>query len=112
MAKLLDLPGAKELIARKAKLLCVADTWVGPGTKKLLAEWPTGIVAVPKEVGDALPFPASAMEKELAWAPAHPIVDAWRAAGGKDRSVGSNGGGALFGAAGGPFQAIRAWYAP
>ena len=24
------------------------------------------------------------MEKELAWAPAHPIVDAWRAAGGLD----------------------------
>jgi hypothetical protein len=89
LAKLLDLPGAKELIARKAKLLCVADAWVGPGTKKLLAEWPTEIVAVPKEVGEALPFPASAIEKELAWAPAHPIVDAWRASGGKDTPSGA-----------------------
>jgi hypothetical protein len=89
LARLLDLPGSKDLIARKAKLLCVADAWVGPGTKKLLAEWPTGIVAVPKEVGEALPFPASAMEKELAWAPAHPIVDAWKAAGGKDAPSGA-----------------------
>ncbi len=84
LSRLLDLPGAKELIARKAKMLCMAGPWVGPGAKKLLAEWPTPIVAVPKEVGLALPFPASAMDKELAWAPAHPIVDAWKAAGGKD----------------------------
>jgi len=89
IAKSLDLPGAKELIARKAKLLCVADAWVGPGTKKLLADWPTSIVAVPKEVGEALPFPASAIEKELAWAPAHPIVDAWKAAGGTDAPSGA-----------------------
>src|SRR3954466_11404293 len=89
LLRLLDLPGSKELIARKAKLLCVCDAWVGPGTKKLLAEWPTAIVAVPKEVGEALPLPASAIEKELAWAPAHPIVDAWKAAGGKDAPSGA-----------------------
>ena len=89
LVRLLDLPGAKELIARKAKLLCVADAWVGPGTKKLLSEWPTPIVAAPKEVGEALLFPASAIEKELAWAPAHPIVDAWKAAGGKDAPSGA-----------------------
>ena len=46
LARLLDLPGAKELIARKAKLLCVAGAWVGPGTKKLLAEWPTAMYRV------------------------------------------------------------------
>jgi hypothetical protein len=89
LVRLLDLPGAKELIARKARLLCVADAWVGPGTKKLLAEWPTGIVAVPKEVGEALLMPASAIEKELAWAPAHPIVDAWKAVGAKDAPSGA-----------------------
>jgi len=90
LAGLLDLPGAKDLIARKAKVLCVAGwrggagAWDAPSAKKLFAEWPTPIVAVPKEVGDALPFPASAMEKEMAWSPTHPIVDAWKAAGGKD----------------------------
>jgi hypothetical protein len=32
-----------------------------------------------REVGEALPFPASSIEKEFAWSPAHPIVDAYRA---------------------------------
>jgi hypothetical protein len=84
LARLLDLPGGKDLIARKAKLLCVTGAWAGPAAKKLFAEWPTPIVAAPKEVGDALLFPAASMEKEFAWAPAHPIVDAWKAAGGQD----------------------------
>jgi hypothetical protein len=79
---LLDLPGAKDLIARKVKLLAVAS--FDASAKRLFAEWPTPIAVVPRETGLALPFPAAAMDKELAWAPAHPIVDAWRAAGGKD----------------------------
>jgi hypothetical protein len=90
LAGLLALPGSKDLIARKVKLLCVAGwrggagAWDGPSAKKLFAEWPTPIVAAPKEVGDAIPFPSSAIEKELAWTPNHPIVDAWKATGGKD----------------------------
>jgi hypothetical protein len=30
-------------------------------------------------VGDAVPFPGACIEKDFAWAPAHPIVDAYRA---------------------------------
>ena len=48
-------------------------------TRRLLAEWPTPIVAVGTEVGDGLPFPGSSIEKDFAWAPDHPIVDAYRA---------------------------------
>jgi hypothetical protein len=90
LARLLDLPGSKELIARKVKALHVAGwrggagLWDGPSAKKLFAEWPTPIFAAPKEVGDAHLVPATALDKELAWTPAHPIVDAWRAAGAKD----------------------------
>jgi hypothetical protein len=90
LARVLDLPGGKDLVARKVKLLAVAGwrggagAWDAASAKKLFAEWPTQIVAVPKEVGEALPFPAASMDKEFAWAPAHPIVDAWRAAGGQD----------------------------
>jgi hypothetical protein len=90
LAGVLALPGAKELIARKVKLLCVAawrgsaGAWDGPSAKKLFTEWPTPIVAIPKEVGDAVLFPASAIDKELAWTPNHPIADAWKAAGAKD----------------------------
>jgi hypothetical protein len=47
--------------------------------RKLFAEWPTPIVAVGSEVGDALPYPGASIEKDFAWAPAHPIVDAYRA---------------------------------
>src|SRR5581483_7996095 len=90
LVKLLELPASKELIARKVKVLCVAAWRGGAGAsdgasaRKLFAEWPTPIVAVPKEVGEALLVPAVSMAKEFAWAPDHPIVDAWRAAGGQD----------------------------
>jgi hypothetical protein len=47
--------------------------------KKLFAEWPTPIVASGHEVGEALPFPASSIDKDFAWSPAHPVVDAYRA---------------------------------
>ena len=47
--------------------------------KKLFAEWPTPIVASGFEVGAALPFPASSIEKDFAWSPAQPVADAYRA---------------------------------
>ena len=47
--------------------------------KRLFAEWPTPIVAVGSEVGDALPYPGASIEKDFAWSPAHPVVDAYRA---------------------------------
>jgi hypothetical protein len=47
--------------------------------QKLFAEWPTPIVAVGSEVGDALPYPGASIDKDFAWSPAHPVVDAYRA---------------------------------
>ena len=47
--------------------------------RKLFAEWQTPIVAVGSEVGDALPYPGASIEKDFSWAPAHPVVDAYRA---------------------------------
>jgi inosine-uridine nucleoside N-ribohydrolase len=91
LVKLLDLPGAKELIARKVRFLSVVagaypegqpefnvKTDI-PAAKKLFAEWPTPIVASGREVGEALLFPASSIEKDFGWSPAHPVVDAYRA---------------------------------
>jgi hypothetical protein len=49
--------------------------------KRLLAEWPTPIVAVGTEVGAGLLFPGSSIEKDFAWATEHPIVDAYGANG-------------------------------
>jgi len=50
-----------------------------PAARKLFAEWPTPIVASGYEVGEALLFPASSIEKDFSWSPAHPVVDAYRA---------------------------------
>ena len=47
--------------------------------RRLFAEWPTPIVAVGSEVGAALPYPGASIEKDFAWSPVHPIVDAYRA---------------------------------
>jgi hypothetical protein len=47
--------------------------------RKLFAEWPTPVVAVGAEVGEALAYPGASIEKDFAWSSAHPVVDAYRA---------------------------------
>jgi hypothetical protein len=93
LAKAMALPGVIDLIKSKVKFLSImggaypsgepefnikADI---PAAKKLFAEWPTPIVASGYEVGEKLLYPASSIEKDYAWAPNHPVVDAYRAAG-------------------------------
>jgi len=91
LAKALDLAGVKELISRKSRLLCVAGGAYPDGppdfnfktdvaaARKLFAEWPAPIVALGSETAAHLKFPGASIEKDFAWAPAHPIVDAYRA---------------------------------
>jgi inosine-uridine nucleoside N-ribohydrolase len=91
LVKALELRGVKDLIAQKVRLLSVAGGAFPDGgpechvktdiaaAKKLFAEWPTPIVAAGHEVGDSLLYPASSIERDFAWAPTHPIVDAYRA---------------------------------
>ncbi|MEP7336823.1 MAG: nucleoside hydrolase [Acidobacteriota bacterium] len=91
LARVLDLYGVKELIARKVRFLSVAGGAYPdgapqfniqadiPAAKNLFAEWPTPIVAAGDEVGTALLYPATSIEKDFAWSPAHPVVDAYRA---------------------------------
>jgi hypothetical protein len=90
MVGLMDLYGARPQITAKVKYL-VAAVGAYPGgpadanikndiasARKMFAEWPTPIIAVGREVGEALPYPAASIEKDFAWAPSHPIVDAYR----------------------------------
>ncbi len=90
--ELLGLYGAKPQVVAKVKYLVLAagaypagDAEAGirsdiASAKKLFAEWPTPIIAVGTEVGAAIPYPGSSIEKDFAWAtPSHPIVDAYRA---------------------------------
>ncbi len=91
LAKLLELPGARAVIAQKVRHLTVAagafpngppEAGIAcdiPAARKLFAQWPTPIVFSGSEVGTALPFPGAGIEKDFAWSPAHPVVDAYRA---------------------------------
>ena len=91
LAKVLSLPGIKDLISRKVRFLSVMGGAYPEGppefniktdiaaAKKLFAEWPTPIVASGFEVGESLLFPASSIEKDFAWSSDHPVVDAYRA---------------------------------
>src|SRR5262245_46665401 len=94
LARVLNLNGAKELISRKVRYLSMVGGAYPANShrqtqfniradiaaaKKLFAEWPTPIVASGDEVGAALLYPAASIEKDFAWSPAHPVVDAYRA---------------------------------
>ena len=83
LAGLLALPGAPPLIAQKVRYLVVAADALTmsdiPAAKRLFAEWPTPVVIAPAELGDALPFPAAAIDRDFAWSDAHPLVAAYRA---------------------------------
>src|SRR5262249_27358838 len=92
VVRLLGLYRSGPQITAKCKQLVVAagsfpagqpEATIGrdiAAAKKLFAEWPTPIVAVGAEVGEALPYPGASIEKDFAWAPSHPLVDAYRAA--------------------------------
>jgi hypothetical protein len=91
VVRLLDLYRSGPQITAKCKQLVVAAGAfpAGPAeptiardvaaARKLFAEWPTPIVAVGSEVGAALPYPGASIDKDFAWAPVHPVVDAYRA---------------------------------
>lgn len=82
LANALAFPGMRELIAAKARyLVMVAGVFPeGAAERKVLAEWPTPIVTVGREVGTSLPFPGASIDKEFAAAvPDNPVADAYRA---------------------------------
>lgn len=82
LARMLGYPGARDLIAAKVRELVIAD-----GSKqdvlalrKVLADWPTSVTFCPRDVGDSLPYPGSAIDSDFTWTTAHPVVDYYRAA--------------------------------
>lgn len=100
LVRLMKLYGARPQIEAKVARLVLAvgafgaDAAPDPAVaadvaaaRTLLEEWPTPIVAVGREVGEAVAYPAASFERDFAWAPAHPLVDAYRAAGEPGRDV-------------------------
>ncbi len=92
LARLLDLPGARDLIAAKVKMLAIAGGELPDGgadpnfaiasaaAKRVLADWPTPVVACGREVGGALLYPAASIESDYGYNPDHPVAAAYRAA--------------------------------
>ena len=91
LARLLDTPADRELVARKVRLLSVmAGAFPAgkpeynvktdiPSARKLFAEWPTPIVASGYEIGLSILYPAASIERDFRYIPDHPVVDAYRA---------------------------------
>jgi inosine-uridine nucleoside N-ribohydrolase len=90
LAHLMDAPADLDLVRRKVKLLSVmAGNFAEPkpefnvqkdtaSAAKLFAKWPTPIVASGFEIGAALLFPAASIERDFAYAPDHPVAEAYR----------------------------------
>jgi hypothetical protein len=91
LAQLLDLHGARAQVATKVRYLVIAAGTFPAGppelgirrdvaaARKLFASWPTPVIAVGSEVGEALAYPGSSIDTEFGWSPAHPVVHAYRA---------------------------------
>jgi len=80
-----------ELVAKKVKYVSVMAGSFGekkraefnvihdlPAAQYVMANWPTGIVLSPFEVGAKVIFPASSIEHDFGWTANHPLVDAYK----------------------------------
>jgi inosine-uridine nucleoside N-ribohydrolase len=98
LARLLDsqadahspLPG-RELVAKKCRLLAMMAGMFGgeklqkeynvyidlPAAKKVFADWPTPLVASGFEIGQAIKYPASSIERDFRYVPQHPLREAY-----------------------------------
>lgn len=83
------LPGAR-LVAEKVRLLSAmagrfprgqpeynVKTDI-PSARKVFEEWPSPIVFSGFEIGQALLFPATSIERDFSWVPDHPVAEAYR----------------------------------
>jgi inosine-uridine nucleoside N-ribohydrolase len=98
LARLLDSPAdatsrlaGTELVARKCKLLVMmAGMFADPNrqkeynvfidldaAKKVFADWPTPIVASGFEIGQAIKYPATSIERDFRYVKYHPLREAY-----------------------------------
>ena len=91
LVRMLAPPGNREMIAAKiGALILGAGDFSGngvdprikadvPAARRVFAEWPSPIVVVGREAGDAVPYPGAGIAADFAWATTHPIVEAYKA---------------------------------
>ncbi len=82
LAKSLDLLGTKDLYKQRVQRLVIVDSGApnrdAAALRRVIAEWPAPVFFLPKEAGDSLKFPGADIDNDFAWAPAHPITDAYK----------------------------------
>jgi len=91
LARTLAMNGGRDIIAKKVRLLVIAagefnGASVDPriradvaSARKVLADWPSPIIAVGIEAATVAPYPDQSIESELATTENHPLVAAYRA---------------------------------
>jgi inosine-uridine nucleoside N-ribohydrolase len=81
----------RDLVSRKCRLLVMMAGMFGSGklqkeynvyidlgaAKKVFAEWPTPLVTSGFEIGQAIKYPASSIERDFLYAPHHPLREAY-----------------------------------
>lgn len=83
--------GGSDLVARKVnRLVTMAGCMLNettpeynvikdiPSAQKVFAQWPTEIVNSPFEVGINIIYPGQSILDDFGWAPAHPLVEAYK----------------------------------
>lgn len=90
LAKLLDQPGAVDLIKRKVKFLSAMagafpagkkeyNVYIDvPAARKVFRDWPTPVVFSGFEIGLALEFPAESISKDFRHSPNNPVVEVYK----------------------------------
>lgn len=91
LARLLASPGGPDLIRKKVRLLSMMGGNFADGkpeynvridiesASKVIHEWPGPIVLSGFEIGNALLYPATSIERDFAYVDRHPVADAYRA---------------------------------
>lgn len=86
LARSLELSGTADQYKRRVKRVVVVEAGGvaedAAAWKRLIELAPVPVITCPRDVGDTLALSRAQVESGLAWAPAHPIADAVRAAAG------------------------------
>ncbi len=89
LARLLNTPSGRALVARKVKLLCLMagnfaqaqpeyNVYTDPASaSSLFQDWPTPMIFSGFEIGLAVPFPYESIEKDFRYVTNHPIAEAY-----------------------------------
>ena len=82
LARSLELAGARAQYAQRVRRLVVVDTGEPArdpaALRSVVSGWPGPVFFCGKDVGEAMVFPAAAVDRAFGWAPMHPVADAYR----------------------------------